>query len=334
MPRGVSLTVEEQATILAYHKAEWTIGDIARTTERSPGAVRTVVRRGRVQSRSKRRGPHPKISSAAKRMILRRARTGLYLARDLRDAYCKHGTVRRVQQILSNNPPLQWTRIRKAPALTREHKDARLAWSRAHVHRGPSGWKNTIFSDEKRWSLDGPDGLGSYWRDMRSGDEKRWVGKRQQGGGSVMVWGAFSSRGKSPLIFVTNTINATRYIEVLEDGLLPFMDETHPNGAVFQQDNASSHISNDTKEWLFNHAISVMDWPACSPDMNPIENLWGIMSQEVYKNNRQFYYEDDLKEAILHAWDKIPLSTLKNLSASMPKRVLKLFEKKGCETGC
>ena len=54
---------------------------------------------------------------------------------------------------------------------------------------------------------------------------------------------------------------------------------------VFQQDNASSHASNHKTEFESDHGFTnghKMDWPACSPDLNPIENLWSTVKRNIY----------------------------------------------------
>lgn len=55
-------------------------------------------------------------------------------------------------------------------------------------------WENVIWSDEKRFNLDGPDRQEYYWHDLRK--EEKFLVSHQQGGGSIMVWAGFGSRGK------------------------------------------------------------------------------------------------------------------------------------------
>lgn len=72
-----------------------------------------------------------------------------------------------------------------------------------------------------------------------------------------------------------------------------------------------------------------MKWPACSPDINNIENLWGILSQRVYANNKQFRTVPELIRAIRMEWTRIEPHILQNLVLSMEKRKSDLVEKKG-----
>jgi len=69
-----------------------------------------------------------------------------------------------------------------------------------------------IFSDEKKFNLDGPDGYNGYWRDLRK--EPRYFSKRNFGGGSVMVWAAFTHYGKVGIVFTSSRMNSAEYVQV------------------------------------------------------------------------------------------------------------------------
>lgn len=187
-----------------------------------------------------------------------------------------------------------------------------------------------IFSDEKKFNLDGPDGIFSYWRDLRK--EQRYFSSRNFGGGSLMVWGAFSQNGLIQIAFPSTRMNSREYIEVLQGNLLPFLQQNHHDDWVFQQDNASVHKSRVTMAWFNEHHIQILEWPACSPDQNPIENLWGIIVRKVYADNKQYGSVQELKQAVLTAWDGIPISTCHKLTESMPNRLFELIENKGGPT--
>ena len=85
-----------------------------------------------------------------------------------------------------------------------------------------------------------------------------------------MVWGAFLAKGHSLLAQLEGNQNARNFIETLENYLLPFVTSMHPNGYVFQQDNASIHTAGYIQDWLAGQNISFVDWAAKSPDLNPI----------------------------------------------------------------
>lgn len=72
-----------------------------------------------------------------------------------------------------------------------------------------------------------------------------------------------------------------------------------------------------------------MEWPSCSPDLNPIENLWGDLARRVYANHRQFKNVAELKKAITQAWSEVDLGRIENLVNSMPNRVFEVIKKKG-----
>ena len=73
--------------------------------------------------------------------------------------------------------------------------------------------------------------------------------------------------------------------------------------------------------------MQVMDWPACSPDLNPIENVWGLLSRSVYGSGHQYDSEKDLKEAIWSAWRHLDENIIKALISSMKNRCIDVISK-------
>ena len=73
---------------------------------------------------------------------------------------------------------------------------------------------------------------------------------------------------------------------------------------IFQHDNAAIHNASITKKYLLEQKIRLLDHPACSPDLNPIENLWGLIVTKFYEGGWQYSAIFELKNAILDAWGK------------------------------
>jgi len=191
-------------------------------------------------------------------------------------------------------------------------------------------WAKTVFSDEKKFNLDGPDNMQYYWHDLRK--EHQQYKTRQSGGGSVMVWGAFCRKGTSRLAILEGNQDSVKYVETLRGYLLPFARDEYEEDYIFQQDNASIHSSRCTKQQLLDMQVTLMDWPSKSPDLNPIENLWGILVRDVYANGKQYDNKEQLKTAVLAAWDRIPVTTLETLIDSMNNRCVAVIQKLGGKT--
>jgi len=75
-----------------------------------------------------------------------------------------------------------------------------------------------------------------------------------------------------------------------------------------------------------------LSWPPCSPDLNPIENLWGIHASKVYANNTQYNTVTELKMAIKDAWAEIEATCLNSLINSMFNRVFEVTINQGGHT--
>ncbi len=83
-----------------------------------------------------------------------------------------------------------------------------------------------------------------------------------------MIWAAMSSAGVGPLCFLKSTVNAAIYQEILEHFMLPSADKLYGDADfIFQQDLAPSHTAKGTKSWFNDHGVTVLDWPANSPDL-------------------------------------------------------------------
>ncbi len=148
---------------------------------------------------------------------------------------------------------------------------------------------------------------------------------------SVMIWAAMSSAGVGPLCFLKSTVNAAIYQEILEHFMLPSADKLYGDADfIFQQDLAPAHTAKGTKSWFNDHGVTVLDWPANSPDLNPIENLWGIVKRKMRDTRPN--NADDLKATVKETWASIPPQQCHKLITSMPRRIEAVIKAKGAPT--
>jgi len=100
---------------------------------------------------------------------------------------------------------------------------------------------------------------------------------------------------------------------------------------TFVEDGAPAHATKATKAWCKRNLpkfIEKTSWPPNSPDINPVENLWSIMDEVVYKDPTPKTIKD-LKRGFKQAWKNIPLSALYDLSHSMPQQLQNVIKNKG-----
>ena len=86
--------------------------------------------------------------------------------------------------------------------------------------------------------------------------------------------------------FLLGNLTEEQYIHVLENSLLLPAPDRFPNGFSFIQDNSSNHTAKIVQKWFAAHPfIEKLDFPAKAPDMNPIENVWGLMVKRLNSEN-------------------------------------------------
>lgn len=221
---------------------------------------------------------------------------------------------------------------RKTPLLKPKHLTDRLQFAREHISWSVEKWSTILWTDESKFNLFGPDIDKQYVRRPPNTEySPKYTTKTiKHGGGNIQVWGCFSWNGVGPLYWIKDVLTAKYYIEIMENIMLPYVEENMPPLWVFQQDNDPKHTSKVAKGWFDQNEISVMKWPAQSPDLNPIENLWFEVKRRI--NKRKIKNKQDLWKEVQQAWKSIPIETCRTLISSMPRRCQSVIKNNGYTT--
>ncbi len=217
------------------------------------------------------------------------------------------------------------------PHLNQRQCQKHLTWAVEKNNWTVAQWSIVLFSDESKFCISFGNQGPRVWRMSGEAHNPCCLKSSVKFPQSVMIWAAMSSAGVGPLCFLKSTVNAAIYQEILEHFMLPSADKLYGDADfIFQQDLAPTHTAKGTKSWFNDHGVTVLDWPANSPDLNPIENLWGIIKRkmrETRPNNA-----DELKATVKETWASIPPQQCHKLITSMPRRIEAVIKVKGAPT--
>ncbi len=296
--------------------------------------VQTFKKDGTATISQRRPGRPWKLTPRQERLLMRRVEenrhaSSLQLSKEVESQIgvtISRDTIRRTLQ----RNGMHGCRPRKKPLLKPRHKKARLEFSRAHADKDEDYWDSILWSDETKINVFGTDGFKTVWR--RKGEEykeKCMVPPVKHGGGSVLMWGCMSAAGVGELLFIDGIMNSQMYCSILKEKMLPSL-RALGRLALFQHDNDPKHTSKATVGFLKKNRVKVIQWPSMSPDLNPIEHLWGILKRQVEHHSP--YSIQSLKKVILEEWKKIDLAKCCQLVNSMPRRLGAIIKNHGGHT--
>jgi hypothetical protein len=225
---------------------------------------------------------------------------------------------------------------RRKPLITKAQAGKRLKWANQFKDYTASDWKKVTFSDETSFTLFPERGKVYIWR--RPGEEYKLgniIPIVKFGGGKIMVWGVFSYYGVGPLYWIQGTLTGAKYRGILKAHLAPYLRELSKEKGqkfIFQHDNDPKHRSNVVKNYLGNQKFEVLPWASQSPDLNPIENLWDQVKDQISARKDRASSLHDVFRILQEEWEKIPLDYIQNLIESMPRRCKAVIESKGYST--
>ena len=217
----------------------------------------------------------------------------------------------------------------RKPTLTKLQIAARMKFCKSLKNNTIADWQKVIFSDECGVQL--KNGRvhfvrrpkGAKFRDNRKYLCQREPAKQK----SIMVFGAIWHNGLRTLERIDGTMNGPKYIDVLRQKVLPLMQDDQ----ILQQDNATCHTSSEVKAFMELEGIALLpNWPARSPDLNIIENLWEVLKQNV--GEHQIRNLEELWQVIETEYFKISDDYISTLFNSLPNRVKEVIKNHGYPT--
>ena len=221
----------------------------------------------------------------------------------------------------------------KKPLLSAKNIKYRLEWATLHANWTAADWDCVIWSDETKINRFGSDGRRYAWKRDDEPLRPRHVEMTvKHGGGSLMVWGCITSRGVGRIVKIDGTLTQHKYKDLLREHLLSSIEEgqLEARKVIFQQDNDPKHTAKSVKEWLSDQQFGVLSWPAQSPDLNPIENIWAILKDRLFRNyDRPPTGMLELWDRIKEVWSQITPDECQRIVQTMPDRCAQILTRQG-----
>ncbi|GFV47927.1 transposable element Tcb2 transposase [Trichonephila clavipes] len=218
--------------------------------------------------------------------------------------------------------------------LTPAHRRRRSLWCREHRNWRDNEWGRVLFTDESRFSLSSDSHRILIWRERgraslpyTAGLPWYWARARDKASHDPMpIPLGYRERGESgeaaiiPRTSLKGTVNGTRYCNKI---LLPYVRLFR--GAMglqflFMDDNAPCHRTVAAEQLLESEDIERMDWPARSPDLNPIEHVWDFLGRRLAARTLPPVTIRELRLALQVEWAAMPQQLIDILILSMGRR--------------
>lgn len=211
-----------------------------------------------------------------------------------------------------------------------EHENVcgRLSFAEGYSRWTADDWSRVLFSDETHFYL-GHHGREYVQRPHGAALDPHYTRKDHAPlRGKVSLWGCICAHGLGHAELYVDSLDARRYQTILGLNLVASARQFWPRGQWwFQQDNWTVHTAATSRAWFHTHGVDVLDWPAWSPDLNPIEELWNDLKRHVYQRSPATM--EQLEQFISEEWAATDLNFIARICTNMPHRLQQLLANSG-----
>jgi transposase len=316
------LSIEQRYAIIALDKhTDWTQRKIAESIGCDHGTVSRVLKKyrehGTVEDLSH-IGHKPIIDISNKQEnpitgVIRQHRdyTSSQIVCELGVAISAR-TIRRYRELLEFKP----VHYRRRPLLTPAKQTERLYYC---IDNMENDWRNIIFTDESMIILSNERRI--VWKHRESPPPIKCVKQFKQ---SFMVWGGVWYEGRTELAIIDGTLDADKYQQILSKYLI---EPGYTLELDVLQDQATPHTAESTDEFISEKGITMINNPRSSPEVNPIEKVWGLIKQQ--QGSQMPNSLEELKQLIIRLWNEIPQNTIKQFIRHNSTVVNEIIEAEG-----
>lgn len=335
-----NLSQFDKGGVWALHKhAHWPLQRIATAIGCSKSTISRIINRIEREPKTPVRQGRPRVITTRKRQRL--------VNRLTTDAQSRRLSLQQLARLEGLTHDLKTIRkaldlegyrryaATKKPFLTQAQKDARLQWALEHVEWSDRQWSRVLWTDEASIRC-GYFGQIYVTRKASEAFNDDCLIARFRKYSACMIWGCINAEGINELvIFDKGSIDGDIYRtavvpEIQKVAIRQQATSIFQQQAIIMQDNASIHTAKATLSLLHNKNLILMDWPANSPDLNPIENIWSLLKHRVGLHFPQTRAE--VEAAIRHEWQQISTADIAKCCQSMRQRCQAVIAAQGGHT--
>ncbi|GFV10390.1 transposable element Tcb1 transposase [Trichonephila clavipes] len=194
-------------------------------------------------------------------------------------------------------------RLVRCVPLTATHCRLRLTWSKEHALWTPQQWSCGSVSS---FSLQSDSRRTLIWRAPGTLYHQDYTIERHRyGGAGWLVWGGNILGSRTDLHVQSVSMTGHIYRDVILEHVRLFRG-TMGAEFLFMDENTHPHRANIVDECLQSDDITHMDWPAYSPDLNPIEHVWDMLGRRIAARQPPPTCLPELRRTLLDEWCNIP----------------------------